>query len=150
MWASSDSQETVGISQEMFHEFCFPYYRDICAPLGLLYFGCCEPADTFWADISKFPHLRKVSISRWCNQKFMADALRGTPIVFSRKPNPNLLGVDVQLNEEAWAKEIRDTLQHTRWVLKEFLVRDVYTLHCNLGKARRAVEIAHAEIDRHG
>lgn len=150
MWASSDSQETVGISQEMFHEFCFPYYRDICAPLGLLYFGCCEPADTFWADISKFPHLRKVSISRWCNQKFMADALRGTPIVFSRKPNPNLLGVDVQLNEEAWAKEIRDTLQHTRGVLKEFLVRDVYTLHGNLGKARRAVEIAHAEIDRHG
>ena len=77
MWASSDSQETVGISKEMFHEFCFPYYRDVCAPVGLLYYGCCEPADVFWDDLSKLPHLRKISVSRWCSQQFMGDALRG-------------------------------------------------------------------------
>jgi hypothetical protein len=30
----------------------------------------------------------------------------------------------------------------------EFIVRDVYTVHGNLGKPRRAVEIARREIDR--
>ena len=68
MWGASNSQESVGISPAMFHEFCFPYYRDVCEPLGLLYFGCCEPAHPFWDDLGKLPHLKKISISRWCNQ----------------------------------------------------------------------------------
>jgi len=44
MWGGSNSQETIGISPRQFHDFCFPYYRDVCEPLGLLYYGCCEPA----------------------------------------------------------------------------------------------------------
>ena len=146
MWGASDSQETVGISKEMFHEFCFPYYRDVCQPLGLLYYGCCEPAHVFWDDISQLPHLRKISISRWCDEPFMGEALKGTNIVYSRKPNPNLLGVDVKLNEEAWAAQICQTLRATPGVLKEFLVRDVYTVHGDLSKPHRAVQIARAEI----
>ena len=101
MWGNANSQETVGMSPRMFHEFCFPYYRDVVEPMGLLYYGCCEPAHPFWDDISQLPHLKKVSISRWCDQAFMADALRGTGIVFSRKPDPNFLSVDVKLDEEA-------------------------------------------------
>jgi hypothetical protein len=148
MWGSSNSQETVGISPKMFHEFCFPYYRDVCAPLGLLYYGCCEPAHPFWDDIRQLPHLKKVSISRWCNQEFMGEALRGTDIVFSRKPNPNYLSVDVRLDEAAWAAHIRETLAATHGVLVEFIVRDVYTVHGNLDNPRRAVEVARREIDR--
>jgi len=30
----------------------------------------------------------------------------------------------------------------------EFVVRDVYTMHGDLGKARRAADLARAEIDR--
>jgi predicted ATP-grasp superfamily ATP-dependent carboligase len=80
----------------------------------------------------------------------MADALSGTGIIFSRKPNPNLLGVDVVLNEEAWAAEIRNTLEITanKNVMLEIIVRDVYSMHGNLGKATRAVEIARREIDK--
>ena len=147
MWGASDSQETVGISPRMFHEFCFPYYRDVCEPVGLLYYGCCEPAHPFWDDLSQLPHLKKVSISRWCDQQFMGDALRGTEIVFSRKPNPNFLSVDVKLDEEAWAAHIRETLEATRGVFVEFIVRDVYTVHGDLNNARRAVEVARREID---
>jgi hypothetical protein len=44
MWGCSNSQEMVGVSPRMFREFCFPYYRDVCEPMGLLYYGCCEPA----------------------------------------------------------------------------------------------------------
>lgn len=149
MWGNANSQETVGVSPEMFHEFCFPYYRDVCEPMGLLYYGCCEPAHPFWDDIRQLPHLKKVSISRWCDQRFMGEALQGTDIVFSRKPNPNLLGLDVTLDEENWASHIRETLDATPGVCVEIIVRDVYTVHGNLGKPRRAVEIARNEIDTH-
>ena len=37
----------------------------------------------------------------------------------------------------------------TRGVQMEFIVRDVYTVHGDLGNARRAVEIARREIDRY-
>ncbi len=148
MWGNANSQETVGVSPKMFHEFCFPYYRDVCEPLGLLYYGCCEPAHPFWDDIRRLPHLKKVSISRWCDQRFMGDALRGTDIVFSRKPDPNFLSVDVTLDEDAWAAHIRETLDATRDVFVEFIIRDVYTVHGNLNNARRAVEIARREIAR--
>src|SRR5271169_316988 len=63
MWGATNSQETVGISPELYHEFVFPYYRDICQPLGLLYYGCCEPVHPFWEDVRRLPHLKKVSIS---------------------------------------------------------------------------------------
>jgi hypothetical protein len=148
MWGASNSQETVGVSPKMFHEFCFPYYRDVCAPVGLLYYGCCEPAHPFWDDIRQLPHLKKVSISRWCNQQFMGEALRGTEIVFSRKPNPNFLSVDATLDEDAWAAHIRETLEAARGVAVELIIRDVYTVHGDLGNPRRAVEVARREIDR--
>jgi len=148
MWDCANSQESVGISPAMYHEFCFPYYRDVCEPMGLLYYGCCEPAHPFWEDIRRLPHLKKVSISRWCDQRFMGEALQGTDIVFSRKPDPNFLGVDVHLDEEAWAGHIRETLEAARGAAVEFIIRDVYTVHGNLDKPRRAVEIARAEIER--
>ena len=149
MWGASNSQETVGISTSMFHEFCFPYYREVCAPTGRLYYGCCEPAHTFWDDIRELPHLSKVSVNRWTDQQFLGEALRGTNIVFSRKPDPNLLGVNPPLDESAWTAHIRETLDATRGVLVEFIIRDVYTVHGNLAKPRRAVELARQEIDRH-
>jgi hypothetical protein len=148
MWGCANSQETVGVSPAMFHEFCAPYYAAACEPMGLLYYGCCEPAHPFWADISSLPHLKKVSISRWCNEHFMGEALRGTDIVYSRKPDPNFFAVDVTLDEERWAASIRETLAATEGVGLEIIVRDVYTVHGNLNKARRAVELARAEIAR--
>lgn len=148
MWGCANSQETVGVSPAMFHEFCAPYYAAVCEPLGLLYYGCCEPAHPFWEDIRTLPHLKKVSISRWCDERYMGEALRGADIVYSRKPDPNYLAIDVTLDEDAWASHVRATLDAARDVALEFIVRDVYTVHGNLGNARRAVEIARREIAR--
>jgi len=151
MWAGMDSQETVGISPALFHEFCYPYYKDLAQMFGLVYWGCCEPVDPIWQmSLSKLPNLKAVSISKWADQRFMAEALDGTGVVFSRKPDPNLLGVDVELNEDTWAREIRSTLEAvaSKTVPLEIIVRDVYTLHGDLGKAKRAVEIARREIDK--
>lgn len=148
MWGCTNSQETVGISPRMYREFCFPYYREVCEPMGLLYYGCCEPAHPFWGEISQLPHLKKVSISRWCDQNFMGEALRGNEVVFSRKPDPNFLSVDDHLDEEAWAGHILETLKATQGVFVEFIVRDVYTVHGNLDNARRAVDIARKVISQ--
>lgn len=151
MWGAMDSQETVGVSPELFHEFFFPYYRDLAEMFGLVYWGCCEPAHPIWEkSLSNLPNLKAVSISRWCNQEFMAEVLSNTGIVFSRKPDPNILGVSVELNEEIWAEEIRTTLEIVadKNIPFEFVVRDVYSMHGNLKKAARAVEIAKQEIDK--
>lgn len=146
MFGAANSQETVGISAQMYNEFCFPYYRDIAEPMGLLYYGCCEPAHPFWNDIERYPHLKKVSMNRWCDERFVGERLRGTKIVYSRKPDPNFLGVDVALREDAWRSHIRETLDATEGVGVEFIIRDVYTVHGNLDKPKRAVQIAREEI----
>ncbi|MEK7474365.1 MAG: hypothetical protein AAB152_01920 [Candidatus Coatesbacteria bacterium] len=148
MWGCANSQETVGVSPAMFHEFCFPYYRDVVEPMGLLYYGCCEPTHPYWEDLRTLPHLKKISINRWCDQGFMGEALKGTGVVFSRKPDPNLLAVPAKLDGDAWAAHIRETLEAAPGIPIEFIVRDVYTVHGDLGNARRAVEIARQEIDR--
>lgn len=147
IWGDSASQETVGLSPEMFREFCFPYYMQACEPVGLLYYGCCEPVDVFWEDICKLPHLKKTSVSKWCNQKFMGEALKGTGIVFSRKPDPNFIGLNIVLDQNAWAAHIRETLDAAKDVPVEFIIRDVYTLHGDIYKARKAVKIARQQID---
>ncbi|NLL83223.1 MAG: hypothetical protein GX230_03155 [Lentisphaerae bacterium] len=151
LWVAMDSQETVGVSPDMFHEFCFPYYRDLAAMFGLVYWGCCEPADPIWEQsLSKLPNLKAVSISRWADERYMADQLDGKGIVYSRKPNPNLLGIHPELDEAAWCEEIRNTLKivANRNIPFQFVVRDVYSMHGNLAKAGRAVTLARAEIER--
>jgi hypothetical protein len=149
MWGCANSQETIGVSPGMYREFCFPYYRDACEPMGRLYYGCCEPVHPFWEEVRRLPNLKKVSVPRWCDQRLVGEALRGTEVVFSRKPDPNFLSVDRTLNEEAWAAHIRETLEATRGVQVEFIIRDVYTVHGDLSNARRAVAIARREIDRY-
>jgi hypothetical protein len=151
MWSSMNSQETIGVSPEFFHELIFPHYAQLAEMFGLVYWGCCEPAHPIWEkSLSKLPKLKAVSISRWCDECFMAEALDGKGIVYSRKPNPNILGVGRSLDEDAWRKDIRDTLDVTkgRNIPLEFVVRDVYSVHGDLGKPRRAVELSREEIDR--
>ena len=152
MWLRLDSQETVGVSPELFHEFCHPYYADLASMYGFVYWGCCEPADTIWEmSLSKLPNLRAVSISRCAGKEYMAEALAGRDIVFSYKPDPNIFSLQHDLDEAAWRAELRSVLQAVtkRNVPLEFVVRDVYTMKGNLPKTRRAVEIANEEIDRY-
>ena len=148
-WNGTNLQEATGMRPSMASEFLYPYVREVARPVGLLYYGCCEAVHQSWDDIRTLPNLKKVSISQWTAEPFMGEALRGTGIVYSRKPNPNFLSVDTTLDEEAWAAHIRATLAAARGCSIELLVRDVYTLHHNPDNARRAAAIAREEIDRH-
>ena len=148
-WQATNLQEATGMRPAMASEFLYPYVNEIAKPVGLLYYGCCEAVHQSWDDIRVIPNLAKVSISQWTDEDVMGEALRGTPIVYSRKPNPNYLSVDETLDEDAWAAHIRTTLEAARGCSIELLVRDVYTLHHNLDNARRAADIAQEQIDRH-
>lgn len=150
VWGFMDSQETVGISPEMFEEFIFPYYKKVSDLYGLFSYGCCEPVHSIWDNcLNKCENLRKVSISPWCNEEFMGERLRGSKVIYHRKPNPNFIGVGKYLDEEAWRGHILKTIKAARGCKLEFSQRDVYTLGGDINKPRRAVEIIRELIEKH-
>ncbi len=148
VWGFMDSQETVGISPDMYEEFIYPCYKKISEQYGLLSYGCCEPVHPIWDRcISKLKNLRKVSVSPWCDEEFMGEKLRGSRIIYHRKPSPNFLGVEPELDEDALREHFRATLHAARGCTLEFTQRDVYTLHHNIEKGRRYIEILREEIE---
>lgn len=150
VWGFMDSQETVGISPAMYEEFIFPCYKKIAEQYGMLSYGCCEPVDPIWDNcISKLENLRKVSISPWCNEEMMGERLRGSKVIFHRKPSPNFLGVGANLDEEAFREHIRKSLHAARGCKMEITQRDVYTINNDIAKARRYVEVIREEIENH-
>jgi hypothetical protein len=143
VWGFMDSQETVGLSSEMYNEFIFSYYKKISDQFGLFSYGCCEPVDSIYdICLSKCDNLRKLSISPWCNEEYMGERLRGKNIIYQRKPSPNYLGVGYEFDEAGWRDHILATVKAARGCNVEFIVRDVYSLSGNLGKIKRAVQIA--------
>ncbi len=150
LWGFMDSQETVGISPQMFEEFIFPAYQKISENYGMLSYGCCEPVHPIWENcISKLKNLRKVSISPWCNEEYMGEQLRGSKVIYHRKPSPNFLGVGTTLEEEVVREHIRKTLQAAKGCKLEITQRDVYTINKDIKKAKRYVDIIKEEITNH-
>ncbi|MDR1160276.1 MAG: hypothetical protein LBK69_06600, partial [Syntrophomonadaceae bacterium] len=138
-----NSQESVGISPEMFAEFIYPYYAETAAEYGLVYYGCCEPVHKTWDScLSKLPNLRKVSISAWCDEEIMSERLKDGKIIYSRKPSPQFIGVQAAFDEGAFTAYVKKTASLLRGGCKaEFIFRDIYRLNGNLEKLRRAVDI---------
>jgi len=140
MWVLSESQESVGVSPEMFEEFIFPYQLSIIERFGLTYYGCCEPLDNRWDIVKKIPNLRAVSVSPWCDQEYMADALK-RDYVFCRKPNPTMISTEV-FNEDTIENDIRNTLTIAGSCNLEIVMKDIHTLHGENWRAARWIEIA--------
>jgi hypothetical protein len=148
VWGYMDSQETVGISPDMFEEFIFPYYKKIADKFGLLSYGCCEPVHSIWENcLSRLDNLRKISISPWCNEEYMGEQLRGKKIIYHRKPSPNYLGVGKELDEHALRQHIKKTVKAARGCNLEITQRDVYTVNNSIDKVKRYVEIIREECE---
>lgn len=148
-WLYLDSQESVGISPDMYSEFIFPYYKKIMDKAGIISYGCCEPVDPIWdTSLSKVENLRKVSISPWCNEEVMAERLKGTKVVYHRKPSPNFIGVGKVLDEDAVRKSIGNTVSLNKGRSLEITQRDVYTINNDIEKVRRYVEIIREESEK--
>lgn len=101
--------------------------------------------ELFWHLLSRFTNLRRISISPWCDEQMMGQALRGKRIVYHRKPSPNFLGVGDKLDEEGLRAHIRQTVDCARGCTLEFTQRDVYTVHGSTQKVARYVEILREE-----
>ncbi|AEF82621.1 hypothetical protein [Leadbettera azotonutricia] len=142
-WGHLNSQESIGISPGQFHEFVYPYYEKLAKEFGLVYYGCCEPVHAYWDNsLSRLPNLRKISISPWCDEEIMGEKLAGSKVIYSRKPSPNFIGIKAEFDEEAFIAYVKKTAAAVKGRCKaEFIFRDIYTLHGNLGKTRKAVEI---------
>ena len=148
LWLNMNSQETVGVSPAMFADLVFPSYREIARRAGLVYYGCCEPVHTIWLDcLSRIPNLRKVSVSAWCDEDRIGEFLRGSRVIYSRKPSPNYLGVG-SFDEQAFAAHIEKTLRAAKGCRLEFIFRDIYTMDGDVSKLAKAVKIVRRLIDQ--
>jgi len=142
VWGYSDSQETVGVSEAMYRELVFPAYKKVAQSFGLLSYGCCEPVHRIWDScLSTLSNLRKISISPWCDEAFMGERLRGTKIIYHRKPAATYLGVGINLDEDAVRTYIRKTMEYAKGCTIEFTQRDVYTVNRDVSKVKRYVDI---------
>ena len=140
LWVLSESQETVGVSPTMFGEFIFPYQSPLIERFGLCYYGCCEPVHARWPILRSIANLRRVSISPWCDQKYMAEEL-GSEIIFCRKPSPALISHS-NWDEDAIRQDLQLTMDVAGECTLEVAMKDVHTLSRQPWRLGRWVEIA--------
>jgi len=146
IWGNSESQETVGVSPEMFAEFFFPYQVRLLERFGLNCYGCCEPLDTRWQVVERIPRLRRVSVSAWANLAAMAEML-GERYILTMKPNRTDLAM-ATFDEERIRAEIRQALQITRGCRAEVIMKDNYTIVNDPSRAVRWAQIVREEAER--
>jgi hypothetical protein len=145
LWVLSESQETVGVGPDLFAEFIFPYQLAVIEKFGLCYYGCCEPVHSRWNSLKKIHNLRSVSVSPWCDEEFMAEAL-GRNYVYSRKPNPALISTN-NFDEDVIRDDIRKTLTIAKDCNVEIVMKDVHTLAGEPERMGRWVKITREVID---
>lgn len=148
VWGYMDSQESAGISPEMYEEFVFPYYEKVSERFGLYSYGCCEAVDPFWDRcLSKAKNLRKLSISPWCNEEKMGEILKDRKTVYLRKPSPNLLGVGSELEEDAVREHFCRTAKAASGCKLEIAQRDVYHINNTPEKVKRYVQLIRETLE---
>lgn len=149
LWLFMDSQETAGISPAMYRDLVFPSYQKLMNHFGLISYGCCEPVHAIWDHcLSTLPHLRKVSISPWCDEALMGERLCGTGITYLRKPPATLLGMDTpELDETAVLDCFRKTAEAAKGCKLEIAQRDVYMVGHSAQKVKRYVELARIGLE---
>ncbi|MCF6175133.1 MAG: hypothetical protein L3J71_05165 [Victivallaceae bacterium] len=149
LWLNTNSQESVGISPDMYEALIFPHYIDIAEHFGLVYYGCCEPVHDIWDScISQLPNLRKVSVSAWCNEEIIGPKLAGSNVIYSRKPSPNFIAVDQVFNETVFSDHIAHTLKSAKGCTLEIIFRDIMTLVGDRTRPGKAVQIVRDQIDK--
>jgi hypothetical protein len=133
------------ISPRMFANFYLPYMAEVASSFGLVYYGCCEPVHDRWDLILQaMPQVRAVSISPWCDMKYMGERL-GKTCVFSRKPKPWFLSGE-QADWDSLEKDVDETIAAARDGCLEILYRDVYRINGDRSRLRRWVDLVRSRI----
>lgn len=109
IWGRGAAQIFASVSKDMHEAFDIEYMKRIMEPMGLVYYGCCEPLHNKIDIVEKIPHLRKISITPWADIDVAAEII-GKKYVLANKPNPAFLSTS-KLNHEVVTKEVERTLQ---------------------------------------
>ncbi len=145
LWGLSESQESVGISPDLFGEFIFPYQVPVVENFGLSCYGCCEGIQDRLEYILKIPNLRRISVSPWADQEKIADSVNGK-YVFSRKPNPS--DICMAFNEDSIRNDIHKTLEIAGFGSLEIILKDTHTVNNEPWRISEWVRIARSEVDK--
>ena len=126
MWGFTESQETVGVSPELYEKFIFPYEKPIMERFGLTCYGCCEPVDSRWDIIKRHHNLRRVSCSPWADYEKMAENLK-KDYIFSMKVPPAAVAV-AEPDFEKIRKDLRRDIETTKGCVVEIIMKDNHTI----------------------
>ena len=136
-----ESQETIGVSPDLFEEFVLQYQLPIMQKFGLVDYGCCEPLDKkLDLLIEKIPHLRWVSVSPWADRELCANKI-GKKYVYVYKPNPSTI-CSSEPDWETAEQEIRQTLQITKGCSVHIVMKDTSTFFNEAERITRWAEMA--------
>jgi hypothetical protein len=149
-WGFLESQETTAVSADAFGEFVFPYQQRLVNRFGLLSYGCCERVDAIWPGyLSKWPKLRKLSVSPFNDEPRIGEYLRGTRIVYYSKPRAEFVTCDGPMNDEAITTYFKGVCDAASGCLFEIAQREVGTIFGDCERGRRYVRLAKEAVDRH-
>lgn len=121
-----ESQESVGISADMFDEFLMPHFTRLAGRFKLLKFGCCEPVHHLMGILRRLPGLRKVSVTPWCDLRTLAETCP-KDIIWCRKPVPLKL-CGPTFTPDDLRSHLKETLDIGQNHFIEFVYRDTNLL----------------------
>lgn len=142
-WGLIESQETVGVSPDMFAEFIWPYQKQLAERFGRLYYGCCEPVETRFDFIREAPNLRAISVSPWSDVAKCSELYQNNYTMFC-KPNPGRIAVDFV--EEAVKADLRNIVEHIRENSAAIILKDLHTVSHDLSRYGRWSRLAREAI----
>lgn len=147
-WGFLESQETTAVSAETFGEFVFPYQSRLAKRFGLLSYGCCERIDAIWPDyLSKWPNLRKLSVSPFNNEPKIGEYLRGSRVVYYSKPRAEFVTCKRPLDDQAITAYFKGVCEAASGCLFEIAQREVGTIFGDYERGRRYVRLAKEAVD---
>ncbi|MBN1863357.1 MAG: hypothetical protein JW808_00500 [Victivallales bacterium] len=149
-WGFLESQETTAVSTDAFGEFVFPYQQRLVNRFGLLSYGCCERVDAIWPGyLSKWPKLRKLSVSPFNDEPRIGEYLRGGRIVYYCKPRAEFVTCDGPLNDKAITAYFKGVCEAASGCLFEIAQREVGTIFGDFERGRHYIRLAKEAVDRH-
>ena len=108
-----ESQESVGVGPDQFHEFVLQYQLPLMNCFGSVDYGCCEPQDGKYDLLfDNIPRLSSVSVHPWGDREQAAEKL-ADKCVYAYKTHPAVLELPEPDYENA-EKELRETLEIAR------------------------------------
>ena len=147
-WGFLESQETTAVSSATFGEFVYPYQNRLAGHFGLLSYGCCERVDAIWPDyLSKWPHLRKLSVSPFNNEPRIGECLRGSRVVYYSKPRAEYVTFPGPLDDGAITTYFRGVCEAASGCLFEIAQREVGTIFGDFERGRHYVRLAKEAVD---